>query len=154
MIIYQNKKGLLCLKLTLCDFILEVLSNEATENNRSIESEITTRLRATFYNDIEYRVRVTELAGSKIVSHGVKKHILTVDRNMMDLLVASAVVDNRSLDEEVSLRLMVSLVNPAEMELVNHSNALIRHHIINEEKERQRIAAMVMRARASQNKGA
>ena len=112
MIIYQNKKGLLCLKLALCDFILNVLSKEAAKNNRSIQSEITDRLRATFYNDIEYRVRVIELQESKVISHSIKKRTLAVDRNMMDLLVASAVVDNRSLDEEISLRLMVGFVNP------------------------------------------
>jgi len=153
MIIYQNKKGLLCLKVALCDFVLNVLSKEAAKNNRSIQSEITDRLRATFYHDIEYRVRVIELQESKIVSHGIKQRALAIDRNMMDLLVASAVVDNHSLDEEISLRLLVGFVNPVEMELINHYNTLIRHHIINEEKERQRIATLAMRARASQNKG-
>jgi len=80
MIIYQNKKGLLCLKLTLCDFVLSILSKEAAENNRSIQSEITTRLRATFYNDIEYRVRVIELQGSNMVTPIVKTNFMGLDR--------------------------------------------------------------------------
>ncbi|MCX7124086.1 MAG: hypothetical protein NTV32_10590 [Gammaproteobacteria bacterium] len=146
-----SQQGSPCIKLTFCDFILEVLSKEAAANNRTIQNEIMKRLRATFFNDIEYRVRITELQQSKIAFSSPKKYTLFIDRDMVDLLAASALVDNRTLDEEVLFRLLVSFVNPTEMGLMNHYNALIRHHITNEEKERQIIAGMATSVRVSES---
>ncbi len=144
------------LPITLNDFTLDVLSKEAKENGHSLQSEMTRRLTATFYNDIEYRVRTIELKQARVRISKPKKCTLSVDHNMIDLLAASAIADKRTLDEEVMSRLLVSFVNPAEMELINHCDGLIRHHITNEEKDRQKIAAMAasMRGVAStQHKG-
>jgi hypothetical protein len=149
-------KNQVSLPVTLTDFALNVLSKEAEENGHSIQSEITKRLRATLYNDIEYRVRTIELKQARVSFSKPKKCTLSVDRNMIELLAASATVDKRTFDEEVLSRLLVSFVNPAEMELINHCDGLIRHHITNEEKDRQRIAEMAASIRiieASQNKG-
>ncbi len=142
MMIYKNKKGDLCLELNLCSFVLNILSREAKANHRSIEAEITHRLRATLYNDIEYRVRVNELLTAKIKTGFAKKQPFALSTDMLDLLLGSASRDDHSLDEEVLLRLLVSFVNPAEMELVNHCNALIRQRITNEALEREKIVAM------------
>ena len=140
--IYKNKKGDLCLELKLCSFVLDVLSKEAAANHRSVQAEATHRLRATLYNDIEYRVRVNELLTAKIKTGFAKKQTLVLSHDMLDLLLGSASVDERNLDEEVLLRLLVGFVNPAEMELINHCNSFIRQHITNEAVEREKIAAM------------
>ena len=85
MVIYKNKKGDLCLELTLCSFVLNVLSKEAAANHRSVEAEITNRLRATLYNDIEYRVRVSELQTATIKTGFAKKQALALSHDMLDL---------------------------------------------------------------------
>jgi hypothetical protein len=149
-------KNQVSLPVTLTDFAMNVLSKEAEENGHSIQNEINKRLRATLYNDIEYRVRAIELKQAKVSFSKPKKCNLSVDRNMIDLLVASAAVDKHTFDDEVLSRLLVSFVNPSEMELMNHCDGLIRHHITNEEQDRQRIAEMAASIRiieASQNKG-
>ncbi len=153
----MKTKSQASLRLTLNEFALEVLSKEAKTNGQSIQSELTQRLRSTLYNDIEYRVRAIELKQAKIRFSAPKTFSFPIERNMLDLLAGSASVDKRSLDDEVLLRLLVSFVNPTEMELINHSNALIHRHIIHEEKERQRISSMANLVRtidARQNKGA
>ncbi len=142
MMIYKNKKGDLCLELTLCSFVLDVLSKEAAANHCSIQSEMSKRLRATLYNDIEYRVRVNELFTAKIRTGFAKKQTLALSHDMLDLLLGSASVDDRTLDEEVLFRFLVSFLYPAEMELINNCNALIHQHITNEAIEREKIAAM------------
>ena len=142
MVIYKNKKGDLCLELTLCSFALDVLFKEAAANHHSLQAEITHRLRATLYNDIEYRVRVNELLTSKIKTGFAKKQTLALSHDMLDLLLESASKDGRNLNEEVLLRLLVSFLNPTEMGLINHCNALIRQHITNETMEREKISVM------------
>jgi hypothetical protein len=142
MMIYKNKKGDLCLELKLCGFVVDVLSKEAKANHCSVEAEITHRLRATLYNDIEYRVRMNELLTAKIKTGFAKTQPIVLSHDMLDLLLGSASVDDHSLDEEVLMRLLVGFVNPTEMELINHHNALIRQHITNEALEREKIVAM------------
>lgn len=142
MMIYKNKKGDLCLELKLCGFIVDVLAKEAKANQRSIEKEITHRLRATLYNDIEYRVRLSDLFSAKIKTGFAKKQPFALSHDLLDLLLGSASQDERTLDEEILMRLLVSFVNPSEMGVINHCDALIRQHITNEALEREKIATM------------
>ena len=147
----QNAKSYPCIKLTLCNFLFEATSIAAEENHRSAQKEITHRLIATFFNDIEYRVRAAEIQTSTIIAKGARKQNLTLSRDMIDLLAASAMPDNHSLDEEVFLRLLVSFVNPAEMGLNTQCENLIRNNVINEQKDREKIALMAMFARLQES---
>ncbi len=143
----QDAKSYPCIKLTLCDFVLEVLTEEAKANHHTIQEEINRRLRATFLNEIEYRVRLIELKQAQIAFSNPKKYSFITNRDMVDLLAASAIANKHPLDEEVLFRLLVSFANPTEMNLTNYCNALIHRYIKNEEKDRQIIASMAASVR-------
>ncbi len=153
--IHQNAKSYPCIKLTLCDFLFEALEIEAEANRCSIQSEVTRRLLATFYNDIEYRVRAIELQHAKIISNSAAKYELHIGRNLIGLLTESAYADNHSLNTEILFRLLVSFTNAPEMELRNHCDTLIQSCVIDEAKERERTALLSMSDayHLSQNEG-
>ncbi len=142
--IHQDAKSYPCIKLTLCDFLFEALEIEAEANRCSIQNEVTRRLLATFYNDIEYRVRAIELQHAKIISNSAAKYELHIGRNIIDLLTESACADNHSLNTEILFRLLVSFTNAAEMELRNHCDSLIQSCVIDEAKELERTVMLSM----------
>jgi hypothetical protein len=130
------------LKVTLYDFLFDTLCKEAKDNICSVQDEFVDRLVATFNNDIEYRVRAIELKQSNITISSANTHSQVISQDLMDVLIESAIVDQHTIDQEISLRLMVSFVNAPEMALTQKHAKAIAKNITHTAKEAERFASI------------
>ena len=103
------------LAVKLPESLVDAVTQEAKVKKSLIRDEIARRLAATFKNDVEYRVRVSLLKQDPIESHASKIYRQNLSCEIMDLLKESAAVERHSLDEEVSLRLQISFMEPGIM---------------------------------------
>lgn len=94
--------------------LMDALICEATAQNRSVEKEILNRIMATMDHDIEYRVRVISIKANQ-KEHLEELHSQQVSAEVLRMLKASAEKDALTLDQEVSFRLLVSLINAEQM---------------------------------------
>ena len=94
--------------------LMDALICEATAQNRSVEKEILNRIMATMDHDIEYRVRVISIKANQ-KEYLEELHSQQVSAEVLRMLKASAEKDALTLDQEVSFRLLVSLINAEQM---------------------------------------
>ena len=94
--------------------LMDALICEAEANNRSFEKEFLARIMATLDRDLEYRVRAIAIKSMQ-KEHIEELHSQQISAEIVQLLEASAALDGLSLSKEVSLRLLVSLIDAEQM---------------------------------------